>query len=384
MEQRKMKGTEEMVSLLGLGCMRFPHETPGSDDINVEKAEKMIDYAIKHGVNYFDTAYPYHGHQSEPFLGQAMKKYPRESFYLASKLPMWYLKKEADVARYFEEQLERCQVEYFDFYLCHAMNEERFQMLQEYHIFEKLAEYKKQGKIRHIGFSFHDSPEVLEKICSAYPWEFAQIQLNYVDWDFQDAKAQYEILERHGLPAIIMEPVRGGALADLGEGPNQVLKRADQKASIASWAIRYAASLPNVLTVLSGMSTDEQLADNIQTMTDFQPLSADEREALENALEIYRRNVLIPCTGCRYCIDCPVGIDIPSIFRLYNHFSMNRHTLNKPENEFLADYQKIEESCRADQCIGCQNCVSHCPQSIQVPEELAKIAAFVSGLEKNE
>ena len=181
-----------------------------------------------------------------------------------------------------------------------------------------------------------------------------------------------------------MEPVRGGALADLGEGPNQVLKRADQKASIASWAIRYAASLPNVLTVLSGMSTDEQLADNIQTMTDFQPLSADEREALENALEIYRRNVLIPCTGCRYCIDCPVGIDIPSIFRLYNHFSMNRHTLNKPENEFLADYQKIEESCRADQCIGCQNCVSHCPQSIQVPEELAKIAAFVSGLEKNE
>lgn len=205
-----------------------------------------------------------------------------------------------------------------------------------------------------------------------------------MDWDFQDAKAQYEILERHGLPAIIMEPVRGGALADLGEGPNQVLKRADQKASIASWAIRYAASLPNVLTVLSGMSTDEQLADNIQTMTDFQPLSADEREVLENALEIYRRNVLIPCTGCRYCIDCPVGIDIPSIFRLYNHFSMNRHTLNKPENEFLADYQKIEESCRADQCIGCQNCVSHCPQSIQVPEELAKIAAFVSGLEKNE
>lgn len=205
-----------------------------------------------------------------------------------------------------------------------------------------------------------------------------------MDWDFQDAKAQYEILERHGLPAIIMEPVRGGALADLGEGPNQVLKRADQKASIASWAIRYAASLPNVLTVLSGMSTDEQLADNIQTMTEFQPLSADEREALENALEIYRRNVLIPCTGCRYCIDCPVGIDIPSIFRLYNHFSMNRHTLNKPENEFLADYQKIEESCRADQCIGCQNCVSHCPQSIQVPEELAKIAAFVSGLEKNE
>ena len=205
-----------------------------------------------------------------------------------------------------------------------------------------------------------------------------------MDWDFQDAKAQYEILERHGLPAIIMEPVRGGALADLGEEPNQVLKRADQKASIASWAIRYAASLPNVLTVLSGMSTDEQFADNIQTMTDFQPLSADEREALENALEIYRRNVLIPCTGCRYCIDCPVGIDIPSIFRLYNHFSMNRHTLNKPENEFLADYQKIEESCRADQCIGCQNCVSHCPQSIQVPEELAKIAAFVSGLEKNE
>ena len=145
MEQRKMKGTEEMVSLLGLGCMRFPHETPGSDDIDVEKAEKMIDYAIKHGVNYFDTAYPYHGHQSEPFLGQAMKKYPRESFYLASKLPMWYLKKEADVARYFEEQLERCQVEYFDFYLCHAMNEERFQMLQEYHIFEKLAEYKSKG-----------------------------------------------------------------------------------------------------------------------------------------------------------------------------------------------------------------------------------------------
>lgn len=381
MEQRKMKKTGEMVSLLGLGCMRFPHKTPGSDDIDEERAAKMIDYAIHHGINYFDTAYPYHSQLSEPFLGRIMKKYPRDSFYLATKLPMWFLNKEEDVARYFEEQLERCQVEYFDFYLCHAMNEERFQLLQKYRVFEKLAEYKKQGKIRHIGFSFHDSPEVLEKICSAYPWEFAQIQLNYMDWDFQDAKTQYEILERHGLPTIIMEPVRGGALADLGDGPNQVLKKADEKASIASWAIRYAASLPNVLTVLSGMSTDEQLADNIQTVTDFQPLSHQERDALEEAMKIYRKNVLIPCTGCRYCIDCPVKIDIPLIFRLYNHYSMNKNNPGHPENDFLVDYKNIAESCRADQCISCGNCVSHCPQNIQVPEEMKKIADFAAGLQ---
>lgn len=374
MDYRVMKNTGKKISLLGLGCMRFPLIAPDRTEIDEEYAERMIARSLAQGINYFDTAYPYHEEMSEPFVGRVLKKYPRDSFYLASKLPMWDVNKEEDVAYFFEKQLERCQVEYFDFYLCHNLSRERFDRVKKFGVFEKLLEYKKQGKIRHIGFSFHDVPEVLEEICAAYPWEFGQLQLNYLDWEFQDAKSQYEILERYGIPCIVMEPVRGGALADLGEEGNKVLKALDENASIASWAIRYAASLPNVMTVLSGMSNDEQLTDNLNTLSNFQPLSQQEREAVEKALKIYQKTALIPCTRCRYCSDCPVEIDIPLIFRLYNQLTLSKNT-----EEFLTDYHKIEASARADRCISCGNCVSHCPQNIQVPGEMEKIAAYVSG-----
>ena len=212
---RNYKDTDDKVSLLCFGLMRLPKIDPEKSDIDKEKAQEMIDYAYSHGINYFDTAYPYHEGKSELFVGEAMKKYPRESFHLASKMPVWLVEKPEDTLKYFEEQLNKCQVEYFDYYLCHALNHDRLEIIKKNHIFETLQKEKEAGRIKHLGFSFHGTIEMLEEIVNAYDWDFAQIQLNYYDWDMQNAKREYEILEEHGLPVVVMEPVRGGALHTL-------------------------------------------------------------------------------------------------------------------------------------------------------------------------
>ena len=206
--KRNYKNTDDQISLLGFGCMRLPKIDPEKSDIDKVKAQEMIDYAYAHGVNYYDTAYPYHEGKSELFVGEALKKYPRESFRLASKMPVWLVEKPEDTLKYFEEQLNKCQVEYFDFYLCHALNLDRLEIIQKNHIFETLQKEKEAGRIKRLGFSFHGSVEALEKIARAYPWDFAQIQLNYYDWDMQNAKREYEILEEAGLPVVVMEPDR--------------------------------------------------------------------------------------------------------------------------------------------------------------------------------
>lgn len=377
MEKRKYKNTNLDISLLGLGCMRLPLAEGSTTEIDYEKAEEIVDYAYNNGVNYFDTAYPYHGGQSEKFVGHALKKYPRESFVLASKLPLWLLKAEEDMERIFTEQLENCQTEYFDFYLCHAVDAAKFQTIKDFKIFEFLKEKQAEGKIRNVGFSFHDKPEVLEELADAYPWDFAQIQLNYLDWELYQSKEQYEILAKREIPCIIMEPVRGGTLANPCEEANEIFKAARPEMSVASWAIRYAASFPNVLTVLSGMSNMDQIKDNVATLTNFEPLNDAEAKVVQNALEAYKKNNTIPCTGCRYCMDCPIGVDIPEVFKIYNNYAVSKF-----KSVFKGTYGDLEETAKAHNCISCGACVSQCPQGIKIPEKMAEITKIVEAINK--
>lgn len=378
MEYRKLRGTEEKISLLGMGCMRFP--TVGeTGEIDEAEAQKIVDYAYEHGVNYFDTAFMYHGGKSEGFIGRALKKYPRESYNLITKMPGWEIKEPSDVERIFNLQLSRCGVDYFDFYLCHSVRENNFAFYEDNHVFEFLTEMKKQGKVRHIGFSFHDTPEVLEKVIDKYPWEFVQIQLNYLDWELQDAKRQYEIIKSRGIQCIIMEPVRGGALADLCPEANELLLQAQPDKSIASWAIRYAASLDNVLTVLSGMTSMEQVQDNVATLSAFAPLSDAERSVLDKALDIYKKKDTVPCTGCRYCMDCPFGVDIPGVFAAFNEYIIG----GRKAQPFLDAYGALErEKASAEYCKSCGKCMKLCPQAIEIPEKMGLIAGQVSELKK--
>jgi uncharacterized protein len=372
------KGIAQNPSLLGFGCMRLPVLSKDKPDIDEEQAYKMIDYAYTHGVNYFDTAYPYHNGLSEIFIGKALKKYPRESFYLASKMPSWLIQSREDAVKYFNEQLLKCQVSYFDYYLCHALNRNSFKAYLLPGVMDFLYQMKEEGKIKHLGFSFHDTPEILDQIIHTFKWDFVQIQMNYLDWSFQDAKQQYEIIEQYGVPCIVMEPVRGGLLATLSEESRKVYLDFNPKMSVASWAIRYAASKPNVLVVLSGMSNEEQTKDNIQTLTDFSPISDLEQKMIDQALKIFLENSTVPCTSCQYCLPCTVGIDIPALFKIYNHYLITKY-----KGEFIREYEKIVLDKRADQCISCGECMSNCPQKINIPTRMQEIVELYQTIKKS-
>lgn len=371
METRHIKSLNEEISLLGFGGMRFPRVSEEKQDIDEEKASELIDYAYRHGVNYFDTAYPYHAGLSEPFFGRVMQKYPRESFRLASKMPLWLLEKEGDQERIFEEQLKRCNVEYFDFYLMHNINTEHKIPAEKFRTYEFLMKQKEQGLIRHLGFSFHDTVDLLSETVNRYQFDFGQLQINYLDWELQNAKREYEILTEHNLPIVVMEPVRGGALAALSEKAVSILKEAAPKSSPASWAIRYVASLPNVMTILSGMSNLSQVKDNVATLSAFKPLTNSEREVLQDALTAYKSSGAIPCTGCRYCMDCPAGVDIPKVFAAYNQYCGNHDGFG-----FQGTYKIIGEEHQADKCIACGQCLPLCPQRIAIPDRMAEIREF--------
>ncbi|MDR1933358.1 MAG: aldo/keto reductase [Spirochaetales bacterium] len=377
MEKRAFTSLKAEVSLLGFGCMRLPQLSKDKPDIDYELGQKMIDRAFERGVNYFDTAWMYHEGLSESFVGRALSKYPRESFYLATKMPSWLAESPAGVEKIFSEQLKKCKTGYFDFYLAHNLSRANFAKLRELGVYEFLAKKKEEGKIRRLGFSIHDNPETLEQVASAYPWEFAQIQLNYVDWETLDAKRQYEYLSGRGIPVIVMEPVRGGALASLNEKALAVLKKADPVASAASWAIRFAASLPNVLTVLSGMSNLEQVEDNLAAFDPFRPLSEAEHAVIKEAAAAYRASGTIPCSGCRYCMPCPVGVDIPRVFAIYNHYRALGETRMAPI-VFRNTYTTLLEDEKAHNCADCGQCESHCPQGIKVPGFMKEIAAFAA------
>lgn len=367
--RRRYKNTAQTLPLLGFGCMRLPQLSPDGPEIDYGTVKQMIDRAMKAGCNYFDTAYMYHDGRSERCLGDLLKAYPRDSYYLTDKMPVWFARDAAGIERIFREQLERCRTDYFDFYMLHSLDSANWELAQKYKACEFLERMKKEGKIRRLGFSFHDSPEVLRKIVDAREWDFAQIQLNYLDWELYRSREQYEILTGAGIPVIVMEPLRGGALATLSPDASDILRKADPHSSNAAWAFRYVASLPNVLCVLSGMTLPEHVEDNIRTFSPLKPLTENERKTLDQALAAYRKRLAVPCTACRYCMPCPAGVEIPKIFGLYNQYKVSGNKWL-----FTNNYNVLPEDAKIASCVNCGKCTKHCPQKIQIPAELRKIA----------
>ncbi|MFQ6808017.1 MAG: aldo/keto reductase [Blautia sp.] len=376
MEYRNLERLGVSTSLLGFGCMRFPLNEDGS--ICEPEAEKMLDTAIEAGVTYIDTAYPYHNGDSEPFLGRVLKKYNRKDFFLATKLPIWNVKTLEDAKRLFQEQLDRLQVDYIDFYLLHCLDKEKWQTVLDLGLIPYFEEMKRQGKIRFFGFSFHDDYEVFETIATYRSWDFCQIQYNYIDTDIQAGDNGYALTEKLGIPLVIMEPVKGGSLAQLPEDVTEPFKKARPDSSISSWALRWVASKPNVKVVLSGMSTMEQVEDNLHTFGNFEPLTQKESELVSQVAYAIKKRTKNGCTGCAYCMPCPFGVDIPKNFRIWNDLSM----YGNKEKAKQAFFQELDVSARADQCKKCGKCETVCPQSIAIRENLKAAAKELNALKE--
>jgi predicted aldo/keto reductase-like oxidoreductase len=376
MAARKYRDSNEHISLLGFGGIRLPTISDAVREIDMGKFQEMVDYAIAHGVNYFDTAYYYHNGTSEICFGEALAKYPRDKFNLATKMPLDAISSEKDVEYIFHDQLRKCKVDFFDFYLLHNINRRSMTVVEKYHIYDFLKEKQQQNLIRHLGFSFHDTPSILSEALDRYAVDFVQIQLNYMDWELQNAEQQYQILKDRNIPITVMEPVRGGMLAMLCGKSREIFHDADPSVSVASWALRYSASFPEVLTVLSGMSDINQLKDNIKTFENFKPLDDPEYAVIENALAVYRKLLIIPCTACRYCMDCPRGVDIPGVFGVYNNCSQQGKYRIRALQDFFFRYGILGTDKQAHLCIQCKKCTSKCPQHIDIPHWMGTIDKF--------
>lgn len=373
MEYRELKNGYK-ASLLGYGCMRFPVMEDGKT-VDENKAEELLLKAYKNGVTYFDTAYPYHDGQSESVVGGVMSKLDRSTYYLATKLPAWFVHSKEDAERLFAEQLSKLQTDYVDFYLLHAMNRKKYDELKELGVVDLMAEYKKQGKIKNYGFSFHDGYEAFEHIITDREWDFCQIQFNYVDKDTQATMKGYELAKKLNVPLVIMEPVKGGSLASIPDDVLSPVARFNKNYSPAAWALSWVATFDNVKVILSGMTTMEQLDDNLKTFSSFTPLSDEEMAALEEVHQNIDRRVMNGCTGCRYCMPCPMGIDIPGNFSVWNNF-------HKYQNERDAKWQwsMLEEEKRPYACVKCGKCEAMCPQKISIRDDLEKLGAEMKEL----
>lgn len=365
------------LSGLGLGMMRLP--VIDGDDAKVDEAAamEMIDFAYKNGINYFDTAWGYHNGNSELTAGKFLSKYPRDSYYLATKFPGYDNSNMPKVKEIFEEQLKKCQTDYFDFYLFHNVYEGNIDdyLNPEFGIFEYLMEQKKNGRIKHLGFSAHGSVDVIKRFLKAYGkhMEFCQLQLNYMDWHFQDAQEKYELMEKAGIPVWIMEPLRGGKLAKASERKEKAMKEMRPDETVPAWAFRFLQSLSNVTMVLSGMSNMEQLKANIDTYVEDKPLSKEEFDRIVAIADEETKQGGLPCTACHYCTShCPKELPIPELIALYNEHKITG-------GGFIAPMAvgSMEQSKRPKNCVGCRSCEKVCPQQIKISEMMKDFTAMI-------
>ncbi len=369
MQYRTFNRTNEPVSLLGFGTMRLPRLRNGN--IDETEAIKMIRTAIDNGVNYVDTAYMYHDGQSEVVTGKALKDGYRKKVLLADKMPAWFAKEEADIEKIFNEQLHRLEDQVIDMYLVHNIDKDIWKKVKEYNVLPFLEKKREEGKIKHIGFSFHDDFDFFKEIVDAYPWEFCQIQLNYMDKDFQAGIKGLDYAASKGLQLIIMEPLKGGKLTDiLPESVEKYWAEASIKRAPVEWALRWVADFPEVLTILSGMSTMDQLEENIEILSDALPHSLTEKDhqIINKVSTEYNKLIKYSCTGCRYCMPCPKKIEIPAVINFYNEWF-----LYNGNDKIKADFKTwIPPKRRPSACISCNACQNHCPQSLPVSTIMGK------------
>ncbi len=362
---------------LGFGLMRLPlTDANDKGSIDIEALKEMVDTFMEQGFTYFDTAWMYCAFKSENAVKEALTdRYPRDRYTLTTKLHASYLKTKEDRDRIFEEQRQKTGVDYFDYYLIHAIDQELYSIYNEMDCFNWLIEKKKQGLVKHIGFSYHDSAEFLDQVLTEHPeMEFVQLQMNYLDWESAEVQSRkcYEVAIKHGKPVIVMEPVKGGTLADVPAEVRESFAAYHPDLSVPSWAIRFVASLDNVAMVLSGMSNMEQLMDNISYMKEFVPMNAEETELVHKAAEMIKDSIAIPCTGCSYCTEgCPMQIAIPDLFRVYNKSKRGEISDVEADEEYR---QLTESGGKARECLACGQCQVACPQHLEIVNYLKDVA----------
>ena len=374
--RRKFDNTT--MPLIALGCMRLPMR---DGKIDMVELDKMVEYAMAHGANYFDTAYMYVDGKSENAIGEVLKKYPRESFILTDKNPAYLVNSSSDVHKLFNEQLKKCQVEYFDNYMVHNINKNTIRNYRDNDMYGELLKLKKEGKIKHLGFSFHGDPKMLREVISEHKWDFCQLQLNYLDWEVVNADELYQIADEAGVPVIVMEPLRGGVLCNLPEKAANHLKEKCPNDTQASFGLRWIAGKERVFTILSGMSNLQQLKENVDTFVNYREITPEEEKVGLELAHIIQSGGAISCTACRYCMEvCPRGINIPAIFGLYNMYKGS--TAANAAFMFVYNYNALKEEQRADKCIECRLCIKNCPQDLQIPKLLKEVDKTVKEVEK--
>lgn len=375
MEKRTLKKSGLKASMLGMGMMRLPLGEDGQ--VDMEHTAKMVDYLMQNGVNYFDTAYFYHGGNSESITGELLcSKYPRDSFVLTDKLPFGSCKNEDDVMRHFNLQMERLKTDYLDYYLIHGTDGKGWDYCKEHKIIDVFEKLKAKGLIRHIGFSFHGTPQGLRYILSDYDWDIYQVQLNYLDYYIHGYDKLYEVMKDFDIPCVIMEPLKGGTIAKLPDALTAPFRQANPDASIASWGLRWCGSLPEATIILSGMSSLEHVTDNVKTFSPFKPVNDDEIDVIKQVVKLINQRPVIPCTDCKYCIECPMNINIPQIFDIYNEYI-------RYENRGHSNWRyniNFDKSRMPTNCTKCGYCVQRCPQKIDIPAQLEKAHEKLSAL----
>lgn len=373
MQYRKMPKSDDLISNLGFGCMRFPVSSDGL--IDEDQSLEMLNYAYDNGVNYYDTAYPYHGGNSEPLVGKFISSHPRQSILLATKMPCWLIKEKADMGKYLDEQLKKLQTDYIDYYLLHALNSRSWQNMKKLKVLSFLEEAQKAGKIRHIGFSFHDGYKVFKKIVDSYDWSFCQIQFNYLDTHYQAGLKGYELAIKRSMGVIAMEPLRGGKLVHpVPTEIHKIWQKHKPGIGMVEHALNWVWDHDGISTILSGMSDLQQLKENLalSSKATANSLSLEDHKLYAKIRRTYLKRIAVLCSGCRYCLPCPSGVAIPDCLGMYNEGIMfdDKSRATKEYNMF------IPESAQANKCSKCGICVSKCPQNIDIPGELQKVLDY--------